>query len=142
MLTRPAAPPGFGDGLPGLRALSCGWPCVSAAARTVCLGPRLRQFCTPFRPTSPFLSPPSFSPLSPEFLYLTLELAPGIHGLGVVGLALVRPGHPAFGPSGGFVHVVVGFPQGVAPAPVPWLRVGSVVSSLRVLDLVSYPWRQ
>ena len=32
-------------------------------------------------------------------------------------------------------------PQGVAPAFPPWLRVGLVVSSLRVLDLVSYPWR-
>ena len=88
-----------------------------------------------------FPPPSSFSPLSPEFLYLTLELAPGIHGLGVVGLALVRPGHPSFGPYGGFVHSAVGFSQGVAPAFAPWLRVGLVVRSLRVLDLVSYPWR-
>ena len=86
----------------------------------------------------PFPPPPFFSPLSPEFLYLTLELAPGIHGLGVVGLALVRPGHPSFGPCGGFVHSAVGFSQGVAPAfcAVGPRRVGSQLAPRPRLSLL------
>ena len=140
MLTRLAAPPGLGDGLPSLRAISCGWPFVSAAACTA-LGLYLAcsARCSALPPPSP--PPPPFSPLAPEFLYLTLELAPGIYGSGVVGLASVRLGHSSFGPYGGFVHSAVGCSQGVARAFAPWLRVGLVVRSLRVLDLVSFPWR-
>ena len=68
-------------------------------------------------PPSPLPLPlPSLPPLAPEFLYLPLELAPGLFGLGMVGLALMRPGHPTFGTCGGYVHAEVGFSKGVAPA--------------------------
>ena len=117
-----------------LLACSPGWLLLpgSGTASWVCARSRVAGRASIWRPALPWdltllvlhavppsplpLPLPSLPPLAPEFLYLPLELAPGLFGLGMVGLALMRPGHPSFGTCGGFVPAVVGFPTGVAPA--------------------------
>ena len=117
-----------------LLACSPGWLLLpgSGTASWVCARSRVAGRASIWRPALPWDLPllvlhavppsplplplPSLPPLAPEFLYLPLELAPGLFGLGMVGLALMRPGHPTFGTCGGYVHAEVGFSKGVAPA--------------------------